>query len=91
MCCDGVIEYGSNDRAEGEGERVDWVMPLWLQASSSEAPTCEVLMFKVWGLMLWWLWTLSSHLNNPILETWEKKPKKYLWPLFMDGVQLPQG
>ena len=51
MSCDGVIEYESDDRAEEKGERMDWVMQLWLQASS-EAPTCEVLMFKVWGLMI---------------------------------------
>ena len=52
MSCDGVIEYGSDDRVEGKGQRVDWVMQLRLQ-SSSEAPTCEVLMFKVRELMLW--------------------------------------
>ena len=33
---------------------------------------------------------INSYLNQ-LYRIWQKKKKKTLWPLFLDGVQLPQG
>ena len=35
--------------------------------------------------------TIIAPLSREIMNKWKKNLKKNLWPLFMDGVQLPQG